>query len=82
MWARLLIVLHDLGKFSESSRGRITGAAAQAVHNSQLIFTLSPAPRQSACRSRWRLPHARSSLYAAVARHNGRSSELDDCRSA
>ena len=76
----LMIVLHDLGKFSECFRGEITGAAARAEYHSQLSFVLlqrhDSLPEEHVGGS----AHARRSLCAAVAGHHGGPPELDDGR--
>ncbi len=62
----LLIVLHDLGKISESFRNQIKGCAARAEHHSQLLESLIAGA-----------PGARRALYAAVAGHHGGPPELE-----
>lgn len=73
-----LIVLHDLGKFSESFRDQIKGRAARAEYHSQLSFVLlqhhDRLLEELICGS----PNARRALCAAVAGHHGGSPELDD----
>ena len=76
----MLIVLHDLGKFSESFRDQITGAAARAEYHSQLSFVLLQRHDSLLAALVGGSPGARRSLCAAVAGHHGGPPELDDGR--
>ena len=73
-----LIVLHDLGKFSESFRDQIKGHAARAEYHSQLSFVLLQHHDGLLEELIGGSPNARRALYAAVAGHHGGPPELDD----
>ncbi len=74
----MLIVLHDLGKFSESFRDQIKGVAARAEYHSQLSFVLLQRHDSLLADLVGGSPSARHSLFAAVAGHHGGPPELDD----
>ena len=76
----LLIVLHDLGKFSESFRDQIKGFAARAEYHSQLSFVLLQRHDRLLADLVRGSPSARRSFCAAVAGHHGGPPELDDGR--
>ena len=76
----MLIVLHDLGKFSESFRDQIKGVAARAEYHSQLSFVLLQRHDSLLGERVGGTPGARRSLCAAVAGHHGGPPELDDGR--
>ncbi len=76
----LLIVLHDLGKFSESFRDQIKGVTARAEYHSQLSFVLLQRHDSLLGELVGGSPNARRSLCAAVAGHHGGPPELDDGR--
>ncbi len=76
----MLIVLHDLGKISESFRDQINGVAARAEYHSQLSFVLLQRHDSLLAKLVRGSPHARRSLCAAVAGHHGGPPELDDGR--
>ncbi|MDE0209257.1 MAG: CRISPR-associated helicase Cas3' [Boseongicola sp.] len=76
----LLIVLHDLGKFSESFRDQIKGVAARAEYHSQLSFVLLQRHDSLLGERVGGSANARRSLCAAVAGHHGGPPELDDGR--
>ena len=73
-----LIVLHDLGKFSESFRDQIKGRAARAEYHSQLSFVLLQHHDGLSEELIGGTPNARRALHAAVAGHHGGPPELDD----
>ena len=73
-----LIVLHDLGKFSESFRDQINGRAARAEYHSQLSFVLLQHHDRLLEELIGGSPNARRALCAAVAGHHGGPPELDD----
>ncbi|MCY3877169.1 MAG: CRISPR-associated helicase Cas3' [Rhodobacteraceae bacterium] len=74
------IVLHDLGKISESFRDQIKGVAARAEYHSQLSFVLLQRHDGLLGKHVGGSPRSRSALYAAVAGHHGGPPELDDGR--
>ena len=76
----LLIVLHDLGKFSECFRDQIKGVAARAEYHSQLSFVLLQRHDSLLGKRVGGSASARRSLCAAVAGHHGGPPELDDGR--
>ena len=76
----LLIVQHDLGKFSESFRDRITRAAARAEYHSQLSLVLLQRHDSLPGERVGGSANARRSLCAAAAGHHGGPPELDDGR--
>ena len=76
----LMIVLHDLGKFSESFRDQITGVAARAEYHSQLSFVLLQRHDSLLGKRVGGSPGARCSLCASVAGHHGGPPKLDDGR--
>ena len=73
----LLVILHDLGKISNSFRDQITGQAARAEYHSQLSFVLLERHDALLARILAGKCASRRALYSAVAGHHGGPPELD-----
>ncbi len=73
-----LVALHDLGKFSESFRDQVAGAAARTECHAQLGFVLLRYLDSLLAERIGGTPDARRVLCAAVAGHHGGPPEPDD----
>ncbi|MEO0524324.1 MAG: CRISPR-associated helicase Cas3' [Pseudomonadota bacterium] len=73
----MLIMLHDLGKFSEAFRNQITGASARSEYHTQLGFELLAIHDDRLAAAIGGTSGVRRELTAAVAGHHGGPPEVD-----